>query len=157
MIEPMATTVATLDPETAANSAEAVTPAKPRPPGQCPTSEVVKSIIRLATPPCVRNVPARIKNGIAMIVKLSRPVNSLRPTLSIGTCVMVTRNDSTVRPSAMEIGMPVSISATSRPKMMAALNGVSRLERFGDVRHALDVLDVVVRQLSAAPKIIGCL
>src|ERR1700688_2086926 len=46
MIDPMATTVATLEPEIAANSAQADTPASPRPPGQWPTSEVVKLIIR---------------------------------------------------------------------------------------------------------------
>src|SRR5476649_2116082 len=34
MIEPIAATVATLEPQMAANSAQAVTPAKPRPPGQ---------------------------------------------------------------------------------------------------------------------------
>ena len=39
---PIATTVATLDPDTAANSADAATPANPSPPGQCPTREVVK-------------------------------------------------------------------------------------------------------------------
>ena len=47
MIEPMATTVATLDPEIAANSAQATTPASPRPPGRWPTSEVVKLIMPL--------------------------------------------------------------------------------------------------------------
>ena len=85
MIEPIATTVATLEPEIAANIAQAATPASPSPPGKWPTSEVVKAIMRRATPPRVRKVPARMKNGIAMIPKLSRPENSFRPTLSIGT------------------------------------------------------------------------
>ncbi len=66
-------------------------------------------------------MPARMKNGIAMIPKLSRPENSLRPTLSIGTSVMVKRKVSTVRPSEIETGMPVSISANSSPKIRAAL------------------------------------
>src|SRR5262249_46978841 len=113
MIEPIATTVATLDPEIAANIAQAVTPASPNPPGKCPTSEVVNAIIRLATPPRVRKVPARMKNGIAIIPKLSRPENSFRPTLSIGTSVIVNRNVRTVRPSAIEIGIPVNIKANS--------------------------------------------
>ena len=77
--------------------------------------------MRRATPPWVRKLPARMKNGIAMISKFSMPVKSFKPTASIGTCVIVNRKVSTVRPSAIEIGMPVSISAISRPKMMAAV------------------------------------
>ena len=120
-IEPIATTVAGLDPETAANSAQAMTPAMPRPPCRWPTQAVAKLIIRRATPPWVRKLPARMKNGIAMISNFSMPVNSFSATLSIGTWVMVNRKVSTVRPSETEIGMPVSIRATSRPKMMAAV------------------------------------
>lgn len=67
MIEPTATPVATDEPGIAANSAHASTPARPMPPYQWPMSEVVKRIIRLATPPWVRKLPARMKNGIAMI------------------------------------------------------------------------------------------
>ena len=121
MIEPIATTVATLDPEIAANIAQAATPARPSPPGKWPTIEVVKAIMRRATPPRVRNVPARIKNGIAMMPKLSSPENNFSPTLSIGTSVIVNRNVSTVRPSEIEIGIPVSIRANSSPKIRAAL------------------------------------
>ena len=82
---------------------------------------VAKLIIRRATPPWVRKLPARMKNGIAMISNFSMPVNSLSATLSIGTCVIVNRKVSTVRPSEIEIGMPVSINAISSPKMMAAV------------------------------------
>ena len=42
MIEPIATTVAGDEPDTAANSAQAITPASPRPPYQWPTMEVAK-------------------------------------------------------------------------------------------------------------------
>src|SRR6187551_1991247 len=45
MIEPMAITVAGDEPEIAANSAQAITPASPRPPYQCPTMEVAKLIM----------------------------------------------------------------------------------------------------------------
>ena len=117
MIEPIATTVATLDPHTSANMAQATIAASARPPCQWPISEIAKSIIRLATPPWVRNPPARMKNGMAMISKRSMPVNSLSATASIGTLVSVNRKISTVRPSAIEIGMPVSISATSSAKI----------------------------------------
>ncbi len=81
MIEPIPTTVATEEPEIAANRAQATTPAKPRPPYQCPISEVAKSIMRRATPPVVRKFPARMKNGIAMISNRSRLVNSFKPTI----------------------------------------------------------------------------
>jgi hypothetical protein len=81
MIEPMPTTVATEEPEIAANSAQATTPARPRPPYQWPISEVAKAIMRRATPPEVRKFPARMKNGIAMISKRSMLVNSLSPTI----------------------------------------------------------------------------
>src|SRR5215216_2058732 len=80
MIEPMATTVAELEPDTAAKSAQAITPARPRPPYQWPIIDVAKAIMRFATPPWVRKLPARMKNGIAMISKFSMPVNSFRPT-----------------------------------------------------------------------------
>src|SRR5690348_16558927 len=50
-IEPIAITHAGDDPESAAKSAQASTAARPRPPFQCPTSEVAKAIIRRATPP----------------------------------------------------------------------------------------------------------
>ncbi len=94
-------------------------PASASPPCQWPTMEVAKLIIRRATPPWVRKLPARMKNGIAMISNRSMPVNSFSATDSIGTWVMVNTNVSTVRPSEIEIGMPVSISANSSPKMMA--------------------------------------
>jgi hypothetical protein len=62
-----------------------------------------------------------MKNGIAMISNFSMPVNSFSATLSIGTWVIVNRKVSTVSPSEMEMGMPVSIKAISSPKMMAAV------------------------------------
>ncbi len=120
-IEPMATTVAGELPETAANRAQAITPARPRPPCQWPTIDEAKVIIRRATPPWVRKLPARMKNGIAMISNRSMPVNSFKATDSIGTVVIVNRYVSTVRPSEIEIGMPVSIRPISREKMIHAL------------------------------------
>src|SRR6187431_3271293 len=43
MMEPIATTVAGEDPDTAANSAHAITPASARPPCQCPMHDVAKA------------------------------------------------------------------------------------------------------------------
>ena len=91
MIEPMATTVAGELPETAAKSAQARTPASPSPPNQWPTIAEAKLIIRRATPPWVRKLPARMKNGIAMISNFSMPVKSFRATDSMGTVVIVKR------------------------------------------------------------------
>ena len=140
-MEPIATTVAGEEPEMAANSAQATTAARPNPPYQWPTIELAKAIIRRATPPWVRKLPARIKNGIAIISKLSIPVKSLSATASIGTVVITNRKLSTVRPSAIEIGMPVSISAISRPKMMALFIGPHPWLQPGFRRHLRHVPD----------------
>ena len=74
--------------------------------------------MRRATPPWVRKVPAKMKNGIAMMANWSSPVNRRCDTNSIGMLVMKNRNASTVRPSAIEIGMPVSMSTISNGKMI---------------------------------------
>lgn len=52
-----------------------------------------------------------------MISNFSMPVNSFSATDSSGICVMLNRKPSTVRPSAMGIGMPVSMSTMSRAKI----------------------------------------
>ena len=133
-----------------------------------------------------------MKNGIAMISNFSMPVNSFSATDSIGTVVIVNRKVSTVRPSEIEIGMPVSISPISSAKMIHALFSGRELvagrtlrrrsrsapasattyrgRRWGGRAHgargdvagwrlapsvrafveALDVCDVVVRQLAGA-------
>ena len=64
-----------------------------------------------------------MKNGIAMISKLSMPVNSFSATDSVGTLVIVKMKVRTVMPSAIEIGMPVSINAISSEKMIRLLIG----------------------------------
>ena len=121
MIDPIATTVAGDEPDTAANSAHAITPASARPPCQCPTIAEAKAIIRRATPPCVRKLPARMKNGIAMISKRSMPVKSFSATDVIGTVVIVNRKVSTVRPSEIDTGMPVSINPNNSRKRISGV------------------------------------
>jgi hypothetical protein len=92
-----------------------------------------------------------MKNGIAMISNFSMPVNSLSATDSTGTCVMVNRKVRTVRPSEMEIGMPVSIRTSSREKMMMPLMvGPSGLGGLGFFVQAVHMAVVVVRQLTGA-------
>jgi hypothetical protein len=63
-IEPTATTVAGDEPETAANSMQAITEAIASPPRRWPMQALAKRIIRLATPPVVMKAPPRMKNGI---------------------------------------------------------------------------------------------
>ena len=60
-----------------------------------------------------------MKNGIAMTSKRSMPVNSFSATEVIGTVVIVNRKVSTVRPSEIDTGMPVSISPNSSRKMIS--------------------------------------
>ena len=72
--------------------------------------------MRLATPPWVRKLPARMKNGIAMIPNFSMPVNSVSATDLIGTSVKKNRKDSTARPSEIDTGMPVIIRPASSKK-----------------------------------------
>ncbi len=119
-MEPTATTVATDEPDIEANSAQAITPASPIPPYQWPTIAVAKSIIRLATPPRVRKFPARMKNGIDIISNFSMPVNSLSATACGSTSVNVKRKVRTVRPRAIEIGIPVAIIAIRIAKINKA-------------------------------------
>ena len=67
-MEPMATTVAGEEPESAAKSIQANTPAIARPPGRWPTMAMEKRMIRCATPPVDMKDEARIKKGIARSV-----------------------------------------------------------------------------------------
>ena len=124
MIEPIAATVAGLDPEIVAKNAHARIAAIASPPGIQPTSDVANRMIRAAMPPSVRNAPARMKNGIAMIAKLSSPVNRRWETMSTVSIVndeKPARNASTVSPSAIEIGVPVASSASRIVMMMSAV------------------------------------
>src|SRR5215471_12959618 len=83
-----------------------------------------------------------MKNGIAMISKLSRPVNSFIDTDSIGTSLRMNRNVSTVRPSAIETGMPVSMKAISSTNIVIA-------------RTACDPRLTVMRQITG-PVVMPC-
>ena len=64
----MATTVAGDEPESAAKSMQAKTPAMANPPGRWPTQAMAKRMIRLATPPVDMKLEARMKKGIASSV-----------------------------------------------------------------------------------------
>ena len=81
---------------------------------------VAKLIMRRATPPWVRKLPAKMKNGMAMISNFSMPVNNFSATDSSGTSVKPNKNDNTVRPRAIDTGMPVTIRAVRIRKIRAA-------------------------------------
>src|SRR5579885_1859443 len=61
-----------------------------------------------------------MKNGIAMISKLSSPVNSFIDTDSIGTLVRMKVKVSTVSTRAIDTGMPVTMKEMSRKKSVSA-------------------------------------
>ena len=67
-MDPMATTVAGDEPESAANSMQAKTPAIASPPGKWPTQAMAKRMIRRATPPVDMKDEARMKKGMARSV-----------------------------------------------------------------------------------------
>ena len=66
--KPIATTVAGLEPDTAANNIHANTDAIAKPPRKWPTAAIANRTIRLATPPVDMRLPANTKNGMAMSV-----------------------------------------------------------------------------------------
>ena len=105
----------------AAKSAQAITPASAETAMPVADHRRGEVIIRRATPPCVRKLPARMKNGIAMISNFSMPVNSFSATDSIGTVVMREEVGEHGQAERDRIGIPVSIRANSRAKMIQAL------------------------------------
>ena len=122
-IEPIATTVAGEEPDTAANSMQASTEAMARPPGRWPTAEIAKLIMRFATPPVVRKLAARMKKGMASSVNWSmvwKNASASEASVSCSKIRMVSMDD---RPSAMAIGRPspsIVSSVTNRKTVFIA-------------------------------------
>ena len=75
MILPMAATVAGLEPEMEPKKTHESTVVAANPPGIQPTNTFARSINRSANPPMRINSAARMKNGIAISVKLFIPAN----------------------------------------------------------------------------------
>ena len=71
---PTADTVASEDPVSAPKNIDATPTTAPRPPTKDPTKAAAQSISRRAIPPTLITVPARMKNGIAIMEKESIPV-----------------------------------------------------------------------------------
>jgi hypothetical protein len=128
-MDPIATTVAGEEPDTAANSMQASTEAIASPPGRWPTADTAKLIIRLATPPVVRKLPARMKNGIASRVNCSMVCRNFKDSeamLSLANRKIVSKEAS---PSDIAIGMPTSRKANSIRKRKAVVIGKSSSRR----------------------------
>ena len=71
MNPPMATTVATVEPEMAPNSPQAMTPAMARPPGSQPTVTLATLISLSTMEPEVMTLPHRMKNRTTTRANLS--------------------------------------------------------------------------------------
>src|SRR6185369_14832859 len=120
-IDPTAATVAGDEPDTAANNMHASTDAIARPPWRWPTQALAKRIIRRATPPVVRNAPARMKNGIARSVncsEVSKSLSATEPSESRPTAMIAMTE---LRPSEIAIGMPIAMKTNNRMKRSAAV------------------------------------
>ncbi len=108
-MEPMATTVAGDEPERAANSMQAKTPAMANPPGKCPTQAIENRMIRRATPPVVMKDEARMKKGMARSVKWpSKASKSVCAMEASEVSENHKRNSMDDRPSETAIGTPIN-------------------------------------------------
>ena len=101
MMEPIATTVAGLDPETAAKRIQAMIPAIAKPPAIKPTRTLANRTMRLATPPVDRKLELKIKNGMAMSVTCSMVAANLFGNIPAKTEVVVV-NSGTWKKSSRE-------------------------------------------------------
>src|SRR6056297_4042783 len=107
-IVPMATTVAGDEPDSAAKSMQANTPAIASPPCRCPTQAMEKRMMRCATPPVVMKLEARTKNGIASRVKCpSKAENSVCAMEASEESENHKRNNVELSPSETAIGTPM--------------------------------------------------
>ena len=84
IIDPMATTSATPDPESEPNSIQAAIITMARPPVPRPTMAAQKATMRGARPPCTISVPANRNSGMASSVKLSIPATMRCATIIRG-------------------------------------------------------------------------
>src|SRR6056297_3524948 len=124
----MATTVAGEDPESAAKSIQAKTPAMAKPPGRWPTQAIEKRMILWATPPVVMKLDARIKKGIAKRVKC--PSNASKRVCAMEASELSenhSRNTVEDRPSETAIGTPTSnMPMTMTKRRTTSISSVPR-------------------------------
>ena len=82
--EPMAAVSAMALPETPPNMVQLITVTTPKPPGSHPKSTRANSTMRLPTPPCASNSPAKMNIGTASRMKGSTPPMKLRKMVCSG-------------------------------------------------------------------------
>jgi hypothetical protein len=85
MIDPMAATSATPDPEMAPKSMHDMTMTMAMPPGMCPTRVAANLVMRGVMPPSAMTAPARRKSGMARSVKESTPTTMRWASTRTGT------------------------------------------------------------------------
>jgi hypothetical protein len=104
--DPIAATVAGPDPEIAAKNIQVSTVTIAKPPIIKPTNELAKARSLFETPPFPIKIPAIIKNGMAIIGKESRDVNTF--CVNVITGIPSVKNMTVIkveRPIAIPIGM----------------------------------------------------
>ena len=106
--EPMAATVAGPEPEMAAKNIEVPMAARAIPPGKEPSSSSARFKRRLESPPAPMKTPAAIKNGMAMIGKLSIEVKAICEMYSVGRVPAFKMVAVPARPRLTEIGTPMT-------------------------------------------------
>ena len=111
----MASAVATLEPQIAANMAQAITQTTPSPPRTLPTQAAATSTSALAMPPRCMNDAAMTKKGTASkVVELSSSsIFWAMPTSGLPSTANIVPAET---PSTSQIGSPMP----SRTKKMAA-------------------------------------
>ena len=110
-MEPIAITVAGLEPEIVEKKAQARTVAIAKPPGRKPTKLLANFIILIEVPAWIRKLPVSIKKGIAIIGKLSIPVNIFWAMISIFENPISEKKEIkiiTLAHNAKDIGVPVN-------------------------------------------------
>ena len=121
-MDPIAATVAGLEPDKAAKKAEAITVMMPNPPGSEPTSDLAKSTNRRDMPPVSMNPPAIMKKGIAMNGNESTAVNIRCATTSGGVGMSPnTRAAMPERPSATPMGTLTTNRKRKIPNKIASM------------------------------------
>ena len=110
---PIAATVATVDPDIAAKNIDATILTIASPPVACPISALPNCTSRFEIPPASINVPAKMKNGIAISGKESTAVNCrCRITVrGISEPSQIASNPES--PTAIAIGTPATKSTAS--------------------------------------------
>ena len=109
---PMAATVAGPEPLRAPKNMQVTMAIKPMPPYRPPTISSASLSSRCERPPAPMNTPAAMKNGMAMMGKLSMEVKEICAMYSMGSVSALMMVASVERPRQMAMGTPMAQSTT---------------------------------------------